>query len=163
MSDTTVVETTDETQTVDWEARALKAEAKIVKDKKAEPSTTETTTDEVKTEEVKAPDTQNFMTKDDFEANEFFKDNKDLAEHKEALTEIVSRGNSWEDAKYLLEKKDPTILNRKTTKQSNFTTWDTPKTDYTFTEAQLWDDNLSQDDYNKMMKLVDEGKAKITA
>jgi hypothetical protein len=99
--------------TAEKEARA-KAEAKIVDMKK----TSKETKSEVNKETVKS---ENFMTREDYAAEEFFKANNDLVEHKETLTELVSKGNSWEDAKFLLERKDPTIANRKIANQTNFT------------------------------------------
>tara|TARA_R110000868_G_C10959678_1_gene768379 strand:+ start:3589 stop:3726 length:138 start_codon:yes stop_codon:yes gene_type:complete len=44
-----------------------------------------------------------------------------MEEYKEQLSEFTSKGNSLEDAKYLLEKNDPTIANRKIANQTNFT------------------------------------------
>jgi hypothetical protein len=97
------------------EARA-KAEAKIIDMKKS----TKETKEEVKKAQPKT-ENSNFMTREDYIAEEFFKQNSDLVEHKETLTELVEKGNSWEDAKFLLERKDPTIANRKIANQANFT------------------------------------------
>jgi len=152
MSDTTADGTVETPKDVDWEARARKAEAKIVADKKAteEPKTTEPTP------EVK--DTPNFMTRQDFEAERFFEQNTDLVEHKEYIMGKVTQGNTFDEAKFLAKLKDPTIENRKKTKQSNFTTWEAPIEKQSFTVDQL--SEMDQDDYNKAMDLVESGKAK---
>ena len=139
--------------TAEKEARA-KAEAKIVDMKK----TSKETKSEVNKETVKS---ENFMTREDYAAEEFFKANNDLVEHKETLTELVSKGNSWEDAKFLLERKDPTIANRKIANQTNFTAWEPANLEKTsFTQDEL--KGLSQIEYNKVMSLKEQGKVQFT-
>ena len=150
---------TVETPTVeDLQAKLAKAEAKIVDMKKS--STKEPEVKEVTPETTEKPvETNNFMTREDYESEEFFKNNNELKEHKDYILEKVSKGNTWEEAKALLKLKDPTIENREKTKQSNFTYWDVPVDKTTFTEAQLWD--MTQEDYNRAMDAVDAGKAKV--
>jgi hypothetical protein len=73
---------------IDWEARAKKAEAKIVADKQSNKETPEV----VETPEVKpATDTPDFMTREDYQKEEFFKNNTELAEHKDTINEYVSK------------------------------------------------------------------------
>ena len=156
MSDNNADGTVETPSVEDLQAKLLKAEAKIVDMKKS--STPETP--EVKVEEVKTPETPNFMTRQDFEAERFFENNKDYTEHKDFILEKVSMGNSFHEAKALAKLKDSTIENRQKTKQSNFTTWEVPIDKQSFTMDQLWD--MSQDDYNRAMDLVDSGKAKVS-
>lgn len=162
MSETTA-DGTVETPNIDWEARAKKAEAKIVDMKKTPEDQAEV---EEATEVTKVAEVANSnLTRDDldkyYEERTFFESNPDLSEHKEQLNKYVDTGLSFKQAKVLLEQADPTINNRKTTKQSNFTAGDTPKDVQVFTTEQLGDPNLSQKDYNRAMELVDSGKAKL--
>ena len=159
MSDTNVGGTTETPDVIDWEARAKKAEAKIVSDRKANEDQTIPET----IPEVKEVQTNTFMTRDDYQAEEFFKNNADLSEHKDYIMEKVSKGNSFDEAKALAKLKDPTIENRKKAKQANFTAWETPVELKSFSMETLEDKNLSQADYNRIMDMVDSGKAKLTA
>jgi hypothetical protein len=106
---------TVETPKIDWEARAMKAEAKIVDMKTNQP---ETKTEEVKTEPVT---NNNFMTREDYQKEEFFKNNPELSEHKDIINEKVSKGYSLEDARTVLLSQDETIQARKITQNTNFT------------------------------------------
>lgn len=115
MSETNNVEVSTE-NTIDWEARAKKAEAKIVDMKTNQP---ETRTEEVKTEPVVQDN--NYMTREDYQKEEFFKNNPELAEHKDIINEKVSNGYSLEDAKTVVIAQDSTIQARKTTQNANFT------------------------------------------
>ena len=114
MSETNNVEVSTE-NTIDWEARAKKAEAKIVDMKTNQ---TETKTEDVKTETVTD---NNYMTREDYQKEEFFKNNPELAEHKDIINEKVSAGYTLEDAKTVLLAQDKTIEARKVAQNSNFT------------------------------------------
>ena len=160
MSESNNVDGSTETPKIDWEARALKAEAKIIADKKATTtSQTETVTQETPKEEV-VTNTNNYMTRDDFEKEKFFEANSELVEHKDKINEYVSKGYSLQDAKTVLLSQDETIKARKVSTQTNFTSWE-PSFDQTFTREQLAD--MSQNDYNKAKDLLDSGKAKLTS
>lgn len=102
---------------IDWEARAMKAEAKIVDMK------TNQKKSEEKKETPKEVDT-NFMTREDFEKEKFFDNNPDLVEHKENIDNLVSKWYSLKDAKIVILEEDKTIKARQTTKNSNFTNWE---------------------------------------
>ena len=104
------------------------------------------------------------MTRDDFdkryEERKFFENNPDLAEFKESITSYTSKWLSFDDAKMIVEKKDPTYLSREKVKQSNFTSgWmpNTDKTSYTYDELS----GLSQKQYNKVIELNQAGKVDI--
>ena len=103
------------------EARAKKAEAKIVADKKSNDTTeaTEAKTENETTSEVNTFNESNFDTL--YAERKFFEANPTMNEHRDTLNSYVAKGLSHEQAKTLLEQEDPTINNRKTTKQSNFT------------------------------------------
>ena len=117
MSESNNVEVSTE-NTIDWEARAKKAEAKIV-DMKTNQTETTTTKETPKTEPV--VDNNNYMTREDYQKEEFFKNNPELAEHKDIINEKVSNGYSLEDAKTVILAQDSTIQARKTTQNANFT------------------------------------------
>jgi len=126
-----------------------KAQHKIVAQKKADKvvNTTETTGN----------------NKEDFnkfyQEQRFFEENKHLEEHKDYILELTSKGNSFEDAKYLAEKKDPTIQNRATAQKTNFTSWTPDFSQTSYTQAELA--SKSQSEYNHIMKLREQGKAII--
>jgi hypothetical protein len=90
MSEFNNVDGSTETPKIDWEARALKAEAKIIADKKAhEPSQTGTVT--TNSEIPVDTNTPNYMTREDFEKEKFFEANTELSEHKDTINEYVSK------------------------------------------------------------------------
>lgn len=126
-----------------------KAQHKIVQQKKAEKQ-------EPKEDGtwLKAEDVDKMLAE-----REFFKANPDLEEYKDQINEFTSKGLTHDDAKVLLERKDPTIANRKIANQSNFTSgqFDNSKTTYTKQELE----NMSQTDYNKVRKLMDEWKVSV--
>lgn len=156
MSETNNVEVSTE-NTIDWEARAKKAEAKIVDMKNNQ---TETVKAEETPKTEPAVETHNYMTRADFEKEKFFEANSELVEHKDKINEYVSKGYSLEDAKTVLLAKDETIANRKTTQNSNFTDWVADIQQTSYTREELWD--LPQAKYNEVMKLRKEGKITIT-
>lgn len=149
---------TPETE-INWEERAKKAEAKIVELKKT-PKETTPEAEPVK-EEPKGMSTDDFNAM--YEERKFFENNSELAEHKDTLKDLVSKGNSWEDAKFLLERRDPTIAARQNTNSMDMS-WDlyTPeKTTYTESEVEAIADK-DQAAYNALMEKVDKGEAVIT-
>lgn len=152
MSESNNVEVSTE-NTIDWEARAKKAEAKIVDMKTNQP---ETKTEEVKTEPVT---NNNFMTREDYQKEEFFKNNPELSEHKDIINEKVSKGYSLEDAKTVLLSQDETIQARKITQNTNFTAW---SPDFSRTEYNISDlENMPQAQYEQVMKAQEEWKVVI--
>lgn len=157
-----IADGTDKTPTVeDLQARLNKAEAKIVDLKNTPTKEVEV---EVKEEISETKTETNWLSRDELEKfyteKKFYETNPELSEHKEQLSELTSKGLSFEDAKYLLQKKDPTIAARQKTQQSNFTAWETPVDVTSFSKEQLW--AMSQEDYNKARDLIDAGKAKYT-
>lgn len=119
MSETNNVEVSTE-NTIDWEARAKKAEAKIINDAK---NSTESQT-ETKEVEVKAETTNNnYMTREDYEKEKFFEANTELIEHKDNINKLVSEGYTLQDAKTVTLANDPTIQARQNSSNSNFTDW----------------------------------------
>lgn len=143
------VETTETPEAIDWEARAKKAEAKIVDMKKG------TQTQEEPQVGLSKAELEAFYSE-----KKFFESNPDMSEYKEKLSEYTSKGLSWEDARILVEKQDPSFENRKVTQKMNFTSWDTPdigSTSYTQEELK----NMPQDVYNRTMELVAQKKVKI--
>ena len=141
---------------IDWEARAKKAEAKIVADKQSKKETTP----EVITPEVKTEDTSNFMTRADFEKDKFFESNPNLVDHKESINELVSKWYSLDDAKTVTLAKDTTIASRQNTQNSNFTAWAADFSKATYTTDELT--NLPQNEYNKVIELSKQGKVQFT-
>ena len=134
------VETTEtvETLTAKLEAEAkarAKAEAKIVDMKK---STTPEVKEEVK-EEVTEAKWLDMETYKSLRAEEkFFDENADLLEYKDKLSEKVKMGNTWEEAKLLVENSDETIRNRKVASQTNFTSGDAPDGVRTYSQEALY-------------------------
>lgn len=117
---------------------------------------------ELKTQTQEEP--QAGLSKAELEAfyseKKFFESNPDMSEYKEKLSEYTSKGLSWDDARVLVEKQDPSFENRKVTQKMNFTSWDTPdigSTSYTQEELK----NMPQDVYNRTMELVAQKKVKI--
>ena len=150
---------TVETPTVEQLQENLrKAEAKIVKLKQSNTTAVEVTDEPAKEEPTAS------MTRDDFdkryEERKFFENNPDLAEFKESITSYTSKWLSFDDAKMIVEKKDPTYLSREKVKQSNFTSGWMPNTDKTsYTQDEI--SGLSQKQYNKVIELNQAGKVDI--
>lgn len=51
----------------------------------------------------------------------FFEENPALQEHEKEILDFTSKGLSFEDARLLVERKDPTIQNRAIAQKTNFT------------------------------------------
>jgi len=155
MSDTNTADGTVETPTVEeLQARLTKAEAKIV-DLKKNPTT------EAPITETPEPiiDTSKFLTRDELEKEKFFTTNSDLKEYEEDLKSYVDKWNSWEDAKFLLERNDPTFWNRAKTNSMNLTNWDSSSEKTTYTREELiW---LTDAEYNVAKDAIDAWKAKM--
>ena len=157
MSETINAGGTVETPTIEeLQAKLAKAEWKIVEMKKTSKETN-TTQELPKTEPV--VDNNNYMTRADYQNEEFFKSNPELLEHKDAINEKVSNWYSLEDAKIVLMSQDKTIEARKNTQNSNFTAW-TPN--FTRTEYSISDlEAMPQAQYEQVMKASEEGKVVI--
>lgn len=118
-----------------------------------------------KTAEKQEPDVETKgMWRDDLEKfykeQKFFEENSHLSEHKEQILEFTSKGIDFEDAKALIERKDPTIQNRAIAKQTNFTSWEPDFQISSYTQEQL--ENMSQKEYEKIKSLQEQGKVTIT-
>lgn len=152
----TAVDTVETTKTAEeLEAALKKAEAKIVEMKKS--ATPEQVEAKEETSEapatVKPEDMEKF-----YEERKFFESNPDLLEHADKLKEYNSKGIGWDEAKALVELKDPTIANRKVAKKMNFTAGDIPA-DSTVSNKEL--ESMSQEDYTKARDLMKAGKLKL--
>jgi len=91
---------------------------------------------------------------------DFYKNNPEMAEHKEAISKYTSTGQvSLEQAKRLVVDSNPDIVARQNTQNSNFTTWtpDFSKTEYTTADLEA----MGQFEYNKVMDEKEKGKVKI--
>jgi len=94
------------------------------------------------------------------EERDFFKENPDLVEHKETISEYTSKGLSIDEAKTLLLSKDQTIANRQNTKQANFTAWEpanVAQAEYTREDLA----SMSQSEYNKIKALQEKWKIRV--
>lgn len=154
---------TVETPTVEeLQARLQKAEAKIVDLKKT--PTKEITP--VETPKNPKPTDNNFMTREDYDKERFFENNKDLVEHKDKINEYISKWNSLDDAKFLIERDikavDPTIANRKIANNSDFTSWDIP-VDNTYSMEDLAKiGKVNPWKYTQLMRDYKSWKIKVT-
>ena len=151
------VETVETPKTVEQLSESLrKAEARIVELKT---STTPAEKQEEATMATTGFDENAFEKK--YEEKKFFEANPDMLEYKDKLTEKTALGNSWADAKMLVENSDETIANRKIASQANFTSWDAPdlqQTSYTVGDLE----KMNQSQYERAVQLQTEGKVKFT-
>lgn len=157
MSEENAVDTVETTKTAEELAESLrKAEAKIVELKKtATPAKEESV--EVKTETVWF-DEEAFERK--YEEKKFFESNPDMLEYKDKLAEYTAKGIWWKEAKVLVENSDETIANRKVASQTNFTSWEPAVNTPTYSRQDL--EKMSQEEYNKVKDLQEQGKVTIT-
>ena len=72
-----------------------------------------------------------------YEEKKFFEANPDMLEYKDKLAEYTSKGIWFKEAKLLVENSDETIANRKVASQTNFTSWDNPQAQATYTQEQV--------------------------
>lgn len=135
-----------------------KAEAKIVELKK--------TATPVKEEVIEPQEQNNWFDEEAFERKyeekKFFESNPDMLEYKDRLLEKKALGNSWEEAKLLVENSDETIANRKVASQTNFTSWEVPSNwnMYTMEElAEIWKHNPKK--YGEIMADFKQGKVVV--
>lgn len=92
------------------------------------------------------------------ELENFISKNPELSHLEEDFKKLTSSGLSPDEAKIVLEKRDPTIANRQKSESMTLTVWELPwKTEYT--KAELED--LPQDKYNEIKKLQAQGKVTI--
>lgn len=134
MSEENAEGTVENTKTAEELQESLrKAEAKIVELKKS------TATPEKPKEEAPAEttgfDEQAFERK--YEEKKFFEANPDMVEYKDKITEYTSKGINFAKAKILVEADDETIKNRKVASQTNFTSWDVPQAQASYTQEQV--------------------------
>ena len=88
----------------------------------------------------------------------FYQDNPSLAEYKEELNKYTSKGLSFDQAKILLEKEDPAIVNKNKTNSLWVTQW-VNVSENVYSDEQLT--NMSQADYNRAMWDIESWKAKL--
>lgn len=124
-----------------------KAQHKIVQQKKAQ--------------KEQSSESTTWMSRDQlekfYEEKKFFETNPDLTDYREQLNEFTSKWLSFDDAKALLERKDPTIANRKIANKTNFTSWVASNWPVTFSRQQLED--MSLEEYKKAKTMIKDGKA----
>lgn len=94
-----------------------------------------------------------------YQEKKFFEENSHLSEHKEQILELTSKGIDFDDAKVLIERKDPTIQNRANAQKTNFTSGESSFDSRSFTKQELGE--MSQSEYNKARDLIEAGKATI--
>jgi len=138
------------------QAKLNKAEAKIVDLKQS----TSATTPETLEESNQVIDTSNLYTKEDKARDTFFDWNSNLVEYEKDLKQYVDKGNSWEDAKFLLERNDATFWNRAKTNSMNLTNWDSSSTKTSYTVSEL--ETMTQSEYNSFKELQADGKVTIS-
>ena len=136
MSENNADGTVETTKTAEEYKESLrKAEAKIVELKKSNA----TAEDKPKGEDLKPEPEVNTATQDFdklYEERKFFENNPDFVESKDAILGYTSKGISYDEAKILVERNDPTYIARQKSKQSNFTSGDEPIGD-SYTMEQL--------------------------
>ncbi len=92
------------------------------------------------------------------EERDFYKANPSLTEYKDKISEYTSKWISFEKAVKLLEMDDETIINRRNTQRSNFTSWEAGETT-TYTQEAV--SKMPIDQAKKLWALRKEGKVKI--
>ena len=151
--------TVENTKTAEELQESLrKAEAKIVELKKSTATPKEEPQEEAPKAETVGFDEEAFEKK--YEEKKFFEANPDMLEYKDKLAEYTSKGIWFKEAKLLVENSDETIANRKVASQTNFTSWDVPQAQATYTRADL--ENMTQSEYNNAKALQEQGKVTIT-
>jgi len=92
---------------------------------------------------------------------DFYAKNPDMVEYKEKLSKLTQSGDfSLEEAKWVLEKRDPTIANRNNAKNIDFTTWKPWVQSKTMTSEEFW--KLSEPEFKRANEMVKNGELKIT-
>lgn len=93
------------------------------------------------------------------DAETFISQNPHLSHLEEDFKKLTSSGwLSKEEAKLVLEKRDPTIAQRQKTESMNLASWDfSSKQEYTIQELE----DMPQDKYNQVKNLEKQGKVKI--
>lgn len=89
----------------------------------------------------------------------FISQNPHLSHLGEDFKKLTSSGGlSKEEAKLVLEQRDPTIAQRKKTESMNLASWDfSSKQEYTIQELE----DMPQDKYNQVKNLEKQGKVRI--
>lgn len=128
--------------------RRMKAEKTLVEQKKR--------IKELEQNQKKEQD--GYVTKEDLEILRFLDKNPELAEYRDDLEKYVKKGLTLKEAKTLVENSDKTIEARKKLESTRFTDGENP-TRTSVTKKEL--ENMSEIEYNRVMKQVDAGKIKI--
>ena len=134
---------------VDWKARALKAEEKIVSSKR-----------EAKKSKPNAePNDYESIIEKKFIEREFYKENPEANELKDKIDEFVEKGVSHSDALFLLTRDNQEAQVNQQHANATVISW-TVKTD----SAEVTRDDLgklSQSEYNVMRWKIDSGEVKL--
>lgn len=97
-----------------------------------------------------------FKQRQDLET--FISQNPHLSHLGEDFKKLTSSGLSKEEAKLVLEQRDPTIAQRQKTESMNLASWDfSSKQEYTIQELE----DMPQDKYNQVKNLEKQGKVRI--
>ncbi len=92
------------------------------------------------------------------ELESFLSNNPTLSHLEEDFKKLTSSWLSADEAKLVLEKRDPTVANRQKSESMTLTQWELPsKTQYTKTEIE----DLPQEKYNEVMRLKEQWKVSI--
>lgn len=160
MAEENAVESVETTETIDWEQRARKAEAKIVDMKKSvTPEEKKEETPETPKEEVNAIDLKE-QVKKEMALDSFIDSNPDFAEKRGDIEKLTSNGLTFDEAKDILIKRDPTFAERQKTNSMSmnwdFSPWITKNT---YSAEDLG--KLNPDEYKQVYKLKEEWKVKF--
>lgn len=99
------------------------------------------------------------ITKAEYAMERFIDKNPELEEYREDLEKYVKRGFTLEEAKLQVLSSDKSIENRKKLGASNFTDSDGNVTRNSVTRKEL--EAMNQNEYNNVMRLVDQGKVTL--
>ena len=92
-----------------------------------------------------------------FDERDFYSNNPELAEHKEAIKLLTLKGNSLEDAALLVKAKDSTTEARENSRNSNFTNWSTCGWTRTYSQDDLY--KLPHAEKMQALRAINSGKA----
>lgn len=133
-----------------YKERAIGAEKLIEKHKPKKDDADQKTVDQVPQVDVNKI----------IDEREFYAKNPEMVEHKEQLSKLTLSGDfSMEEAKLVLEKRDPTILSRKNANKANFTLWDSGVTAKTMSQEEFW--KLPLDEFKRANAAIAKWEVKI--
>jgi hypothetical protein len=139
-------------QAMEWKKKAErldKAEKALVEKKRAEKL--------AKKEEVVEPKEKgSFITKEELAFERFIDKNPELEDYREDLEKYVAKGNTFAEAKILLENS-PVVKNRNKISKSGVSFSEGAPTQTSYTKAEL--EALPQKEYASVMRKIEDGKA----